>query len=93
MLIIKEFRLISYFFIASEKNQTPVSKLESLMDLPSATPRAKEEPTTERNGSGSEVQPETKRDSNGEETTFTYEQLKVKSSNPVSGIDYTRREV
>lgn len=63
------------------------------MNLPSATPRAIEASITERNGSGSEVQPEPKRDGNGEETTFTYEQLKVKSSNPVSGIDYTSREV
>ncbi|XP_078179009.1 villin-2-like [Carex rostrata] len=76
----------------SEKNQTPASEVESLMNLPSATPRAIEASITERNGSGSEVQPEPKRDGNGEETTFTYEQLKVKSSNPVSGIDYTSRE-
>jgi hypothetical protein len=63
------------------------------MDFPLDTPRDKETPMTERNGSGSEVQPEPKRDGHGEETTFSYEQLKVKSSNPVSGIDYTRREV
>ncbi|RWW34763.1 hypothetical protein GW17_00000459 [Ensete ventricosum] len=30
---------------------------------------------------------------NGGETTFSYERLKAKSSNPVRGIDYKRREV
>ncbi|XP_072960846.1 villin-2 [Typha angustifolia] len=44
------------------------------------------------NGTDSEPRQEPKIDENGGETTFSYERLKAKSSNPVSGIDYKRRE-
>ncbi|XP_072995561.1 villin-2-like [Typha latifolia] len=49
-------------------------------------------PASETNGTDLEVRSEPKMDENGRETTFNYEQLKAKSSNPVSGIDYKRRE-
>ncbi|KAJ1695673.1 hypothetical protein LUZ63_012371 [Rhynchospora breviuscula] len=76
---------------ALEKYQTHDSEVESSLDLPLATSGTKEAPI-ERNKADSEVQPELKMNINGAEATFTYEQLKSKSSNPVSGIDYTRRE-
>ncbi|RZR85046.1 hypothetical protein BHM03_00011980 [Ensete ventricosum] len=48
---------------------------------------------SESNGADSEVATNPQIDENGGESTFTYERLKAKSSNPVSGIDYKRREV
>ncbi|URE28303.1 Villin headpiece domain [Musa troglodytarum] len=47
---------------------------------------------SESNDGDSEVTEEPKIDENGGESTFSYECLKVKSSNPVTGIDYKRRE-
>ncbi|KAJ8505885.1 hypothetical protein OPV22_006771 [Ensete ventricosum] len=47
---------------------------------------------SESNGADSEVATNPQIDENGGESTFTYERLKAKSSNPVSGIDYKRRE-
>ncbi|XP_068661853.1 villin-2-like [Aristolochia californica] len=49
------------------------------------------EPTSENNGDGSPVKLDLL-DENGEPTTFSYEQLKAKSPNPASGIDFKRRE-
>lgn len=47
---------------------------------------------SQSNGAEAAVQdPET--GTNGDETTFSYERLKTKSSNPVHGIDYKQREV
>ncbi|XP_042448781.1 villin-2-like [Zingiber officinale] len=46
---------------------------------------------SQSNGAEAAVQdPET--GTNGDETTFSYERLKTKSSNPVHGIDYKQRE-
>ncbi|THU54582.1 hypothetical protein C4D60_Mb10t26610 [Musa balbisiana] len=47
---------------------------------------------SESNDGDSEVTQEPKMDENGGETTFSYERLKAKSSDPVSGIDYKQRE-
>ncbi|CAL9039137.1 villin-2-like [Musa acuminata AAA Group] len=47
---------------------------------------------SESNDADSEVTEEPKIDENGAESTYSYECLKVKSSNPVTGIDYKRRE-
>lgn len=44
-------------------------------------------------GADSEVSQEQTIDENIGETTFNYEQLKAKSTTPVRGIDYKRREV
>ncbi|WOK96048.1 villin-2-like isoform X1 [Canna indica] len=49
-------------------------------------------PVSESNGADPEVAEDPKVDENGGETTFSYERLKAKSSNPVRGIDYKRRE-
>lgn len=48
---------------------------------------------SESNDADSEVTQEPKIDENRGETTFSYERLKFKSSDPVSGIDYKQREV
>lgn len=53
-------------------------------------------PLSERNGEDSERKQVTEQDENGGETsisTFSYDQLKAKSDNPVTGIDFKRREV
>nr|XP_018681618.1 PREDICTED: villin-3-like [Musa acuminata subsp. malaccensis] len=47
---------------------------------------------SDSNGADSDVATNPQIDENGGECTFTYERLKAKSSNPVSGIDYKRRE-
>ncbi|KAH7557224.1 hypothetical protein JRO89_XS11G0077900 [Xanthoceras sorbifolium] len=52
-------------------------------------------PASESNGEDSENKQETEQDDNGSETslsTFRYDQLKAKSENPVTGIDFKRRE-
>lgn len=54
------------------------------------------EPAPETNGEDSGSKPEIEQDENGSETTqstFSYEQLRAKSENPVTGIDFKRREV
>ncbi|KAK3010164.1 hypothetical protein RJ639_011409 [Escallonia herrerae] len=53
------------------------------------------EPVSDRNGEESGPKPGAEEDENGSEssqTTFSYEQLKAKSDNPVTGIDFKRRE-
>ncbi|XP_008802634.2 villin-2 isoform X2 [Phoenix dactylifera] len=47
---------------------------------------------TESNGADSEVIQDLKMDEDGGQSTFNYERLKAKSSNPIRGIDYKRRE-
>lgn len=52
-------------------------------------------PFSEINGEDSVLKQETDQDENGSESgqsTFTYDQLKTKSDNPVTGIDFKRRE-
>ncbi|KAI9161666.1 hypothetical protein LWI28_019501 [Acer negundo] len=54
-----------------------------------------EEASSENNGEDSEKNQETEQDDNGSETglrTFGYDQLKARSENPVTGIDFKRRE-
>ncbi|KAK1384604.1 Villin-2 [Heracleum sosnowskyi] len=52
------------------------------------------QPATESNKEESEPKPEVEQDENGSgsESTFSYDQLKSKSDNPVTGIDFKRRE-
>lgn len=55
-----------------------------------------EEASSENNGEDSEKNQETEQDDIGSETslrTFSYDQLKARSENPVTGIDFKRREV
>ncbi|KAH9648467.1 Villin-3 [Citrus sinensis] len=52
-------------------------------------------PVSESNGDDSETKQVTEQDENGSETsrsTFSYDQLKARSDNPVTGIDFKRRE-
>ncbi|GAV87443.1 LOW QUALITY PROTEIN: Gelsolin domain-containing protein/VHP domain-containing protein, partial [Cephalotus follicularis] len=52
-------------------------------------------PVSESNEEDIEPKQETERDENGSEgsaSTFSYDQLKAKSENPVTGIDFKRRE-
>lgn len=54
------------------------------------------EPAPETNGEDSGSKPEIDQDEYGSESgqsTFSYDQLKAKSDNPVTGIDFKRREV
>ncbi|XP_068658853.1 villin-2 isoform X2 [Aristolochia californica] len=72
-----------------KKNGSPHSEPQS--------PREKEdgergELTSENNGDGSPVKLDPPVDENGEATTFSYEQLRAKSTDPASGIDFKRRE-
>ena len=51
---------------------------------------------SETNGEDSEPKQEIEQDENGSgstQSTFSYDQLKAKSENPVTGIDFKRREV
>nr|XP_029124098.1 villin-2 isoform X2 [Elaeis guineensis] len=48
--------------------------------------------TTESNGADSKVIQDLKIGEDGDQSTFSYERLKAKSSNPIRGIDYKRRE-
>lgn len=50
---------------------------------------------SEKIGEDSEAQQESKQEngSGSTQSTFSYEQLKAKSENPVTGIDFKRREV
>ncbi|KAL3533767.1 hypothetical protein ACH5RR_007288 [Cinchona calisaya] len=53
------------------------------------------EPAVETNGEDSEPKTDPEQDENGGEatqSTFSYEQLRAKSDNPVTGIDFKRRE-
>lgn len=54
------------------------------------------EPAPESNGGDSESKLEVDQEEVGSESgqiTFSYDQLKAKSDNPVTGIDFKRREV
>lgn len=54
------------------------------------------EPIPETDGDNSGSKPKSDPDENGSETTqstFTYDELKAKSDNPVTGIDFKSREV
>ena len=54
------------------------------------------ETAPETNGEDSGSNPEAAQEENGSESgqsTFSYDQLKAKSDNPVTGIDFKRREV
>lgn len=52
-------------------------------------------PVSQSNGEDSEPNQETVREAIDSESgqTFSYDQLKAKSDNPVTGIDFKRREV
>lgn len=51
------------------------------------------ESISESNGADSDAKQDSLVEENGDGKTFSYERLKSKSSKPVTGIDYKRREV
>lgn len=76
---------------ADAKSETAYSETEGSQD-------AAEEvvPASVSNTEDPEANQESVHDGNGSESsqsTFSYDQLKVKSDNPVTGIDFKRREV
>lgn len=79
-------------FSASAKAED-ASETEEFKLTPKANETEIPEPPTPENEDGSGPKPETPHDEDGTPTTFTYDQLKAKSDNPVKGIDYKRREV
>ncbi|GMI63366.1 villin 2 [Hibiscus trionum] len=73
------------------KSEVDSSEIAELQEVP----EAKETGVSEINGEDSEPKQEREQDENGSgstQSTFSYEQLKAKSENPVTGIDFKRRE-
>lgn len=63
-------------------------------EVPQEDTEAKETGSiSETNGEDSAAKNDSQLDENGSESTFSYERLKAKSTNPATGIDYMRREV
>ncbi|KAL6987152.1 Villin-2 [Sarracenia purpurea var. burkii] len=81
---------------AGTKNENALSEVEdSNGDSEVKKTEDVAEPVLESNGNDSRSQTEAEQDANGSETsqsTFSYEQLKAHSDNPVTGIDFKRRE-
>ncbi|XP_076955070.1 villin-2-like [Bidens hawaiensis] len=77
---------------AVAKSEEPSVSLESNEGLEVTTETS--EPVQETNGEGSTTKSteENECDSIDSQSTFSYEQLKAKSENPVTGIDFKRRE-
>ncbi|KAA8517109.1 hypothetical protein F0562_017402 [Nyssa sinensis] len=79
---------------AEAKNETTLSELEDSKEA-SEVETEVVEPVSESNGDDSVPKQEVEQDENGSESnqsTFSYEQLKAHSENPVTGIDFKRRE-
>lgn len=78
-----------------------VGKSENLPEVEDSVETSKVEetevvqPASESDKEESEAKPEAEQDENGSgsESTFSYDRLKSKSDNPVTGIDFKRREV
>ncbi|KAL8142962.1 hypothetical protein V2J09_015994 [Rumex salicifolius] len=75
-----------------EDENLPSDVVEESKEVPETA--AIEEPTTETNEEESEPkeQAEQEESASGGQNTFTYEQLRAKSDNPVTGIDFKCRE-
>lgn len=81
-------------FAAIAKSEEPSDGLESNESSEVTTETI--EPIRERNGEDSPLKSATDEnecESVDSQSTFSYEQLKAKSENPVTGIDFKRREV
>lgn len=80
----------------SAKSEDAVESEDSRETLKVDENEAAIEPTPETDGDDSESKLEVDQDENtteGDQTTLSYDQLKAKSENPVTGIDFKRREV
>nr|GLL47437.1 villin-2 [Ipomoea trifida] len=87
--------------VAARPGRTVIENEKTSFEFedPKGSPVVKEtevvEPVAVANGEGCELKTQQEQDDNnseGSQTIFSYERLKVKSGNPVTGIDFKRRE-
>ncbi|KAL6969014.1 Caps the barbed end of actin filaments and is able to sever them in a calcium-dependent manner [Sarracenia purpurea var. burkii] len=80
---------------AGTKSENALSEVEDSKEASEAKEIEVAEPLLESNGEDSGPKQDVEQDENGSEasqSTFSYEQLKAHSDNPVTGIDFKRRE-
>lgn len=76
----------------SVKTESLGSELGDSVELSTEKETMDDASVSQSNGAESVVAQDPETGINGDETTFSYERLKTKSSNPVHGIDYKQRE-
>ncbi|CAL8169673.1 unnamed protein product [Prunus armeniaca] len=79
---------------AEAKSENAFSETDGFQEVPEVKETG-EAPASESNGDDSEPKQETVQDeidSESSQSTFSYDQLRAKSENPVTGIDFKRRE-
>uniref|UniRef100_A0A5B6ZBL3 Putative villin-2 n=1 Tax=Davidia involucrata TaxID=16924 RepID=A0A5B6ZBL3_DAVIN len=80
---------------AETKSENTFSEVEDSKEASEVKETEVVEPVSESNGEDSGPKQEVEQDENGSESsrsTFSYEQLRAHSDNPVTGIDFKRRE-
>jgi len=80
---------------AGTKSENALSEVANSAEDSEVKDTVADETLLESNGNDLESKQEAEQDENGSETnqsTFSYEQLKAHSENPVTGIDFKRRE-
>ncbi|GFY80564.1 villin 3 [Actinidia rufa] len=80
---------------AGTKSENALSEFEDSREVSEVKETEEGEPVSESNGDDSGPKQYVEQDENGSETsqsTFRYERLKAHSDNPVTGIDFKRRE-
>lgn len=75
-----------------EKSESANSETEGSQDV-AEVKEVEEVVTGSENNSPNQETVQDENDSEGSLSTFSYDQLKAKSDNPVTGIDFKRREV
>jgi len=78
------------------KGEKPLSRVDDLVEASEDNETEGSTTVSENNEEQSEAKQEPLQDVNTSEnmvTVFSYDQLKAKSDNPVTGIDFKRREV
>ncbi|XP_074566292.1 villin-2-like [Curcuma longa] len=76
----------------SVKTESVGSDLGDSVELSAEKETTDDASVSQSNGAEAAVAQDPETGINGDETTFSYERLKTKSSNPVHGIDYKQRE-
>ncbi|XP_008786911.2 villin-2-like [Phoenix dactylifera] len=76
----------------ADSDKTDCTSTEMGDTLEISAGESMEERRSEENGADSEMKEDSPVDEDGSEHIFSYEQLKSKSTNPIRGIDYKRRE-
>lgn len=90
------FDLFEALLAAGTKSENALSEVANSAEDSEVKDMVADETLLESNGNDPESMQEAEQDENGSETnqsTFSYEQLKAHSENPVTGIDFKRREV